>query len=191
MSNVAKINDSRRILDLRRDGWELENVNHRDAAMFCACGLRPRVIAHALHQEDSTEINMGCRAQWTQGLGVVLRIRRQYRRRSTDEKHPTSFACSCCLAQLPTFLNVCKRATLLIVGLNVENVLRRLFSWPSLCSSPAQELTGGGSESAQDTGVPSHPKWLRKGGWVNDMPLACLISASRCIFRALALSTLP
>ena len=43
-SNVANINDSRRILDLRRDGWELENVNHRDAAMFCACELRPRVI---------------------------------------------------------------------------------------------------------------------------------------------------
>ena len=44
VSKVAKINDSRRILDLRRDGWELENDNHRDAAMFCACELRPRVI---------------------------------------------------------------------------------------------------------------------------------------------------
>ena len=35
VSNVAKINDSRRILDSRRDGWELEHVNHRDAAMIC------------------------------------------------------------------------------------------------------------------------------------------------------------
>ena len=44
VSSVAKIKDSRRILDLRRDGWELEYINHRDAAMFCACELRPRVI---------------------------------------------------------------------------------------------------------------------------------------------------
>ena len=42
VSNVAKIKDSQRIL--RPDGWELENINHSDAAMFCACGLRPRVI---------------------------------------------------------------------------------------------------------------------------------------------------
>ena len=27
----------RRILDLRRDVWELEHINHRDAAMFCTC----------------------------------------------------------------------------------------------------------------------------------------------------------
>ena len=40
MSNVAKIKDSQRIL--RPDGWELENINHSDAAMFCTCGLRPR-----------------------------------------------------------------------------------------------------------------------------------------------------
>ena len=32
VSNVAKINDRRRILDLRRDGWELENIRHRDAS---------------------------------------------------------------------------------------------------------------------------------------------------------------
>ena len=44
VSNVAKITDKRRILDLRRDGWELENIRHRDAAMFCACELRRRVI---------------------------------------------------------------------------------------------------------------------------------------------------
>ena len=44
VSSVAKINDSRRILDLRRDDWELENINHRDAALFCACEMRPRVI---------------------------------------------------------------------------------------------------------------------------------------------------
>ena len=45
VSDVVEMNDSRRKnLDLRRDCWELENVNHRDAAMFCACELRPRVL---------------------------------------------------------------------------------------------------------------------------------------------------
>ena len=34
VSSVAKINDRRRILDSRRDGWELENIRHRDAAMI-------------------------------------------------------------------------------------------------------------------------------------------------------------
>ena len=42
VSSVAKINDSRRILDLRRDCWEIENCKPSDAAMFCACELRPR-----------------------------------------------------------------------------------------------------------------------------------------------------
>ena len=54
VSYVAKINDSRRILDLRRAGWELENVSHRDAAMFCACErTATQSHAHALHQADS------------------------------------------------------------------------------------------------------------------------------------------
>ena len=44
VSNEAKIKDSRRVLDLRRDGWEQENINHRDAAMFCTCELRRSVI---------------------------------------------------------------------------------------------------------------------------------------------------
>ena len=39
VSNVAKIIESRRILDLRRDGWKPENVNNRNAATFCACEL--------------------------------------------------------------------------------------------------------------------------------------------------------
>ena len=50
-SNVAKIKDSRRILEQRRDGWALENINHRDAAMRTATqGNR-----HALHQADSIQ----------------------------------------------------------------------------------------------------------------------------------------
>ena len=44
VSDVAKINDSRRILDLRRDGWEQANINHSDAAMIFACEMRRRVI---------------------------------------------------------------------------------------------------------------------------------------------------
>ena len=72
MSSVAKINDSRRILDLRRDGWELENVNHRDAAMFCACELRPRVILTRCTKRTQLESTWDlCRAQGAQGLGFV------------------------------------------------------------------------------------------------------------------------
>ena len=77
VSNVAKINDRRRILDLRRDVWELENIRHRDAAMFCTCELRPRVI-----RTRCTQRNRDTRA------GIRVRIRRQHRRRSHDEEHP-------------------------------------------------------------------------------------------------------
>ena len=88
VSNVAKINDRRRILDLRRDGWELENIRHRDAAMFCACELRPRVL-HALHQAEPTGINMGSMPSTRDTrAGIRERIRRQHRRRSHDEEHP-------------------------------------------------------------------------------------------------------
>ena len=44
VSNMAKNKDSWRILDLQRDGWEQENINRRDAAMFCTCELQPREI---------------------------------------------------------------------------------------------------------------------------------------------------
>ena len=63
VSNVAKINDCRRILDLRRDGWELENITHREAAIFCAFELSTWSHPHALHQADSTGINMGIHAE--------------------------------------------------------------------------------------------------------------------------------
>ena len=72
VSNVAKINDRRRILDLRRDGCELENIRHRDAAMFCACELRPRVIRTRCTKRNQLESTWDlCRAQRTQGLGYV------------------------------------------------------------------------------------------------------------------------
>ena len=72
VSNVAKIDDSRRILDLRRDGWERENISHRDAAMFCACELRARVIIKCCTKRTQLESTWDlCRAQWTQGLGYV------------------------------------------------------------------------------------------------------------------------
>ena len=68
---VAK-DRSRRILDLRRDGWELENINHRDAAMFCACELRPRVMLMRCTKRSQLEATWGpCRAQETQGLAYV------------------------------------------------------------------------------------------------------------------------
>ena len=71
-SNVAKINDSRRILDLRRDGRELEHVNHRDAVMFCACELRPRVMLTRCTKRTQLESTWDFRrAQRTQGLGFV------------------------------------------------------------------------------------------------------------------------
>ena len=63
VSNVAKINDKRRILDLRRDGWELENIRHRDAAMFCACELCPRVIRTRCHQAEPTGNQHGIYAE--------------------------------------------------------------------------------------------------------------------------------
>ena len=70
--NVAKTNDRRRILDLRRDGWELENIRHRDAAVFCACELRPRVIRTRCTKGNLLESTWDlCRAQGTQGLGYV------------------------------------------------------------------------------------------------------------------------
>ena len=72
VSNVTKINDRRRILDLRRDGWELENIRHREAAMFCACELRPRVIRTRCTKRNQLESTWDlCRAQGAQGLGYV------------------------------------------------------------------------------------------------------------------------
>ena len=72
VSNVAKIDDSRRILDLRRDGWERENISHRDAAMFCACELRARFILKCCPKRTQLESTWDlCRPQWTQGLGYV------------------------------------------------------------------------------------------------------------------------
>ena len=71
-SNVTKINDSRRSLHLRRDGWELENVNHRNAAMFCACELRPRDMLTRCTKRTQLESTWDlCRAQGAQGLGHV------------------------------------------------------------------------------------------------------------------------
>ena len=59
-------------LDLRRDGFELENVNHRDAAMFCACELRPRVTLTRCTKRTQLESTWDvCRAQGAQGLGFV------------------------------------------------------------------------------------------------------------------------
>ena len=45
VSNVAdfknkRIINSQRILELRRGGWERENINFHDASMFCSCELR-------------------------------------------------------------------------------------------------------------------------------------------------------
>ena len=75
VSNVAEMNDSRRILDLRRDGWEQENVNPRDAAMFCACELRPRVMLKRCTKRTQLESTWDFRrAQGTQGLGFVCEI---------------------------------------------------------------------------------------------------------------------
>ena len=71
VSNVAKVNDRRRILDLRRDGWELENIRHRDAAMFCACELWGRVIRTRCTKRNQLESTWDlCRAQGAQGLGT-------------------------------------------------------------------------------------------------------------------------
>ena len=64
VSSVAKISDRRRILDFRRDGLELENINHRDAAMFSACELRPRVIlTHCTKRTQHESTWDLCRAQ--------------------------------------------------------------------------------------------------------------------------------
>ena len=72
VSSVAKINDGRRNLDLRRDGWEPENINHPDAAMFGACDLRPRAILTRCTKRTQLESKWdSCRAQGAQGLGFV------------------------------------------------------------------------------------------------------------------------
>ena len=72
VSSVAKINDRRRIPDLRRVGWELENIIHREAAMFCACELRPRVIRTRCTKRNQLESTWDlCGAQGAQGLGYV------------------------------------------------------------------------------------------------------------------------
>ena len=73
VSNVAKIEDRRRILDLRRDGWELENVNHRDAAMFCAGELRPRVTLTSCTPRSQLESTCDpCRAQGTSATSQTI-----------------------------------------------------------------------------------------------------------------------
>ena len=72
VSNVAKVNDRRRILDMRRDGWEPANVNQLVAAMFCASELRPRVMLTTCTERTQLESTWAlCRAQGAQGLGFV------------------------------------------------------------------------------------------------------------------------
>ena len=72
---MAKINDSRRILDLRRNVWESENINHRDAAMFCALEVRPRVILTCCTKRTQQESTLDlCRTERAQGLGFVLKF---------------------------------------------------------------------------------------------------------------------
>ena len=68
VSNVAKIKDSRRILDLRCDVKELENIDGRDAAMFCSCELRPKGDPHAFAPGGSKLSQRGifCRTQGIQ-----------------------------------------------------------------------------------------------------------------------------
>ena len=81
VSNVAQIKDNRRMLDLRCDGWELEHINHRDAAMFCTCELRPRVILARCTKRSQLESTWDlCRAQEKQRAGIRVRIRPQHRR---------------------------------------------------------------------------------------------------------------
>ena len=82
--NVAKINDRRRILDLRRDRWELENIRHRDASMYCACELCPRVMLTRCTNQTQLESTWDLSAK----ARIRLRIRRQHRRRSNDEENP-------------------------------------------------------------------------------------------------------
>ena len=75
VSNVAKISDRRKMLDQRRDGWELENNNRRDAAMFCTCKLRPRVILTRCTKRSQMESTWDlCRAQGTQRPGYVCEL---------------------------------------------------------------------------------------------------------------------
>ena len=71
MSRLAKIKDSRRILALRRDGWEPETttVTQRSSALG---ELRPRVILTRCTKERQLESTWHlCRAQGAQGLGYV------------------------------------------------------------------------------------------------------------------------
>ena len=58
-SNVAKMNDSRRILDLRRDvgNWKTSTTVTHQCSALVNCATQSH--AHALHQPDSTGINMG------------------------------------------------------------------------------------------------------------------------------------
>ena len=71
-SNVAKIKDSRRILEQRRNGWALENINHRDAAMLCTGELQRKVIVtHCTKRAQLDSTWDLCRAQGAQRLGYV------------------------------------------------------------------------------------------------------------------------
>ena len=54
------------LLDLRRDGWEQENISHRGAAMICDCEMRPRVILTRCIKRTQLESTwVSCRAQGT------------------------------------------------------------------------------------------------------------------------------
>ena len=91
VSNVAKINDRRRVLDLRRDGWELEDVRHRDAAMFYACELRPQSHPHALHQAETNWNQHGIYAEHKGHKGWDTCANSS----SHDEEHPKQHRVQC------------------------------------------------------------------------------------------------
>ena len=89
VTNVAKVADSRRILDLQRDGWEQQNICHRDAAMCCICELRPRVIlTRCIKRSQLDSTRELCRAQRTQGLGYECEFVGNIADDSNDTEHP-------------------------------------------------------------------------------------------------------
>ena len=70
--HVAKITDSRRIRHLRRDGWEQENINHRDAEIFCIYELATQVILTRYMKRSQLETTWDiCRTQGALGVGLV------------------------------------------------------------------------------------------------------------------------
>ena len=97
-----------------------EDINHRDAAMFCTCGLRPKVILARCTKRSQLESTWDLRrAQGAQGLGYVCEFVRNIADDPMTKNIQNSTGCN------DTIIRESLSGPISVIS-NVDNIRRRL-----------------------------------------------------------------